>query len=36
MHTTAQPNDGNGANLGHYSWTQTLQDVEIRVLLEGG
>jgi len=29
-----KPNDGNGANLENYSWTQTLQDVEIRIPLD--
>eukprot|EP00729_Bicosta_minor_P011282 gene11282-554_t len=29
-----KPNDGNGANLETYSWTQTLQDVEIRIPLD--
>jgi len=28
-----KPNDGNGANLEHYQWTQTLPDVEVRIPL---
>lgn len=31
-----KPNDGNGANLPNYSWTQTLEDIEVRVPLQGG
>lgn len=31
-----KPNPGNGANLEHYSWTQTLKDVEIRLPLPPG
>ncbi|XP_076636841.1 nuclear distribution C, dynein complex regulator [Colletes latitarsis] len=30
-----RPNSGNGADLPNYKWTQTLQDVEIRVPLKG-
>lgn len=31
-----RPNAGNGANLANYTWTQTLQDLEIRVPLTRG
>ena len=27
-----KPNAGNGANLDHYSWIQTLTDVEVRAV----
>ena len=30
-----KPNNGNGANLPSYSWTQTLADVEVRIPLGG-
>jgi hypothetical protein len=33
--TKLQPNKGNGANLATYSWTQTLEDVELRIPLPG-
>lgn len=29
-----KPNSGNGANMEHYDWAQTLQDLEIRVRLK--
>lgn len=25
-----KPNKGNGCNLKHYKWTQTLEEVEVR------
>lgn len=28
------PNSGNGCDLGNYKWTQTLQDIEVRVPLK--
>lgn len=30
-----KPNEGNGATFEHYSWTQTLQDIEVRIPLKG-
>jgi hypothetical protein len=31
-----KPNAGNGSNMKTYSWTQTLQDVEVRAWAETG
>lgn len=33
---TIAPNAGNGGDAEHYSWTQTLQDVEVRVRVPKG
>ncbi|KAL5108256.1 hypothetical protein TcWFU_010164 [Taenia crassiceps] len=31
-----KPNDGNGADLDRYRWTQTLQDLEVRIPIRMG
>ncbi|KAL5963871.1 Nuclear migration protein nudC [Taenia solium] len=31
-----RPNDGNGADLDRYRWTQTLQDLEVRIPIRMG
>lgn len=31
-----KPNDGNGADLDRYRWTQTLQDLEVRIPIRVG
>jgi hypothetical protein len=33
---TTMPNDGNGGDATHYAWTQTLQDVDVRLRVPSG
>ena len=33
---TTKPNDGNGGDAEHHSWTQTLQDLDVRVRIPTG
>ena len=33
---TMMPNSGNGGEAEHYTWTQTLQDVDVRVRVPHG